>query len=335
MNSSIELDTPTYACRGCGATHGQHACGRERFLDVGQYLYRCDGCGLAYLAPDFTDAALNLFYAEHYRTLFLFDVTRHHDALFFKHTLYREAALARATLLATRLPPSARVLEIGSGFGAFLGQLHALRPDIVLIATETDATHRTMLLDSAQVHFIDPTAIAAHGPFDAVVAFHILEHLKQPVASIAHYARTLTAAGILVIEVPDASAPWGSWFDVQSAHVSYFTRASLTRVLQRAGVPIGYVGAHPGGAAFTFMIWAIAQKGTGAAHTITPTTPEENASFAAHIARYPYCWKQRWRKHIKRLAVLLIGPYWLGALQRKKVYRTQRHLYADTTVNRR
>ena len=160
MKNVFDFAPATNACRGCGATIGQVDCGTERFLGTGQHLMLCGQCGLGYISPDFTDASLNDFYVHHYRRLFLIDAARHHDELFFKQTFYREFARLRIAQIAPMLPQGARLLELGSGFGAFLGELRKRRPDIELFATESDATHRERLLDGAAVTFIEPNRIA-------------------------------------------------------------------------------------------------------------------------------------------------------------------------------
>ncbi len=331
MNRKFELEAPSYACRCCGATVDQHDEGRERFLDAGQHLMRCGQCGVGYLAPDFTDAALNNFYANHYRHLFLFDATAQHDDFFFKHTLHRESAAARAVLVAQQLPPQAKVLEIGSGFGSFIGQLYHVRPDVKFYAIEGDVRHRNLLLDGAEVTFLKREEIQAHAPFDAIAAFHVVEHMKDPVQDVAYFAKALTADGLMAIEVPDSLADWNSWFFVQPAHVSYFTPAALRRMLQRAGVRIATLGQHPGGAPFTAMIWATIGKGQGELAAFSPATVEENAHFEQHIAQYRYGPKQALRKTLKVLAVRLFGAHFIGARQRHKVYRAQRILYIVPT----
>ena len=334
MNRKFELEAPHNACRCCGATLGQRDKGRERFLDAGQHLMQCEQCCVAYLSPDFTDAALDDFYANYYRRLFLFDATAQHDDLFFKHTLYRESAAARAVLVATHLPPQAKVLEIGSGFGGFIGQLHHLRPDIAFYAIEGDIKNRTLLLDGAQVTFLARDDVAQYGPFNAIVAFHVVEHMKDPVQDITYFIASLTDAGQMVIEVPNSLADWGSWFFVQPAHLSYFTQGALRRMLERAGARILSLGHHPAGEAFTAMIWACIGKGQGERAAFTPATVEENTQFAQHIARYCYGPKQVLRKGVKTLAAAILGANFIGARQRRAVYRAQHALY-DVATNRR
>ena len=334
MNKKFKLEKPAYACRCCGATLDQCNEGRERFLDTGQHLMRCEQCCVGYLAPDFTDAALDDFYTNHYRWLFLFDATAKHDDHFFKHTLYRESAAARAVLMAKQLPQNAKLLEIGSGFGGFIGQLFHLRPDIKFYAIEGDVEHRSMLLDGATVNFIARDEVGRNGPFDAIVAFHVVEHMKNPVQDMMYFTQKLSLKGVMVIEVPDSLADWGGWFFVQPAHVSYFTPNALRRMFQRAGVRIDTLGQHPGGRAFTAMIWAVVGKGQSTSTIPEAATSEENAQFARHIARYRYGPKQALRKYLKMLAVAVLGPNLIGARQRRGVYRAQSALY-EVTINRR
>lgn len=317
---NFAFEAPTYACRGCGATVEQSACGAERFLGTGQELMLCGMCNLAYLAPDFTDAALDEFYRTHYRRVSLIDAASRYDDEFFRRVLSREFARVRIRVLEAALPQGARVLEIGAGFGALLGELHRLRPDIVLYATESDVAHRHMLLDGAPVTFITDAQIEGIGEFDVIVAIHALEHLKHPVEALRRYGRVLKPGGSIFIEVPDRDADWRNWLYIHPAHVSYFNAASLTRCFARAGLETVFMGEHPAGEVLATTLWA---QGKPAAHApaITPSTAEEITLAHAHIARYGWNAKQTLRHAIRTLAIAILGENAVGARFRRRHFQ--------------
>ena len=319
--SKYTLEPETFTCRGCNAEEQQILCGEEQFLRTGQQLVLCGMCGLGYLSPDFTDEALSRFYAKDYRRISLIDATANYDAQFFQQVLYREFARLRVKLVAADLPPSARVLEIGSGFGAFLSELHRARPDVVLYATETDEAHRRLLLQDVPVTFLNPQQIESEAPFDAIVVIHTLEHLKQPVAELAQCARTLRPdTGKVYIEVPDILADWGNWLFVLPAHLSYFSSASLTRCFTRAGLNALAIGAHPAGEVLIGTIWAVGKAGK-LQHSPSPASEEEIAALLSHISRYRWNRQQAIRNKARALALRLLGANRLGNMVRRRFHQ--------------
>ncbi|HLO79089.1 MAG TPA: WecB/TagA/CpsF family glycosyltransferase [Magnetospirillum sp.] len=232
-------------CRLCGATVDQRRVGREARQGWGQWLTRCGVCAGLYLHPDLTPAATAQFYANHYRRLFPYEASNTPGESLLRAQRCREVAWLRAQPLAPVPAPAGRVLEVGSGMGAFLGRLHALRPDLDLTAVEPDTSHRTLAADGAPIRFIDDV-MDVEGRFDLIVMFHVLEHLADPLRALRHLRDRLAPQGRMVIEVPDGLT---SWAEVHPAHVSIFTPGSLDRLLRRAGLepqPSPHTATWPG-----------------------------------------------------------------------------------------
>jgi N-acetylglucosaminyldiphosphoundecaprenol N-acetyl-beta-D-mannosaminyltransferase len=325
--SNYALETRTFMCRGCGSSQHQFLCGRERFLKSEQELMLCGECGLAYLTPDFTDEALTRFYTQDYRRLSLIDAVAYPDTEFFRQLLSREFARLRVAEIAPHLPPGATLLEIGSGFGAFLGELHHTRPDVTFYASEMDVAHRHQLLGETSVQFVDTEALPTNIIFDAIVLIHTLEHLKDPVGILHRCAHALKPNGRIYIEVPDSSADWGNWLYVLPAHLSYFSAASLTRTLAYAGIHPLVVGAHPAGASLASTLWAVGTKTKITPEPATPATPKEITVFMNHIAQYRWNAKQALRHRLRGVALRMLGPNRLGAIARWRFYRAHRRYF--------
>lgn len=231
----MNLLQPNYGaaiCRFCSLSVDQHAIARERMLGSGQNLYCCGQCGAAYLCPDLSTSDLNHFYQQHYRQLFPFLATSTPDEHLLRQIRSRELALLRAKRLAGRLPRAGKVLEIGSGHGAFLGRLHALRDDLQLFAVEPGSAERSLALDGAEVQFIELDEIESIGTLDLIVLFHTFEHLTDPVTLLRRLVTLSRNETRLVIEVPEAFPAGSNWAEVHPAHTSYFSAAGLQRVIQ-------------------------------------------------------------------------------------------------------
>jgi SAM-dependent methyltransferase len=138
------------------------------------------------------------------------------------------------------LPRGSRVYEVGAGSGHFLVALHAAgfvaagtepasRPSIDLppgVALEHRPLEQVALPDTSQ---------------DAVVFWHVLEHLDEPLAALVRARSWLAPRGRVVVAVPNLGSlqaaiggdRWFQW-DVPR-HVVHFTTAGLRTLLDRAG----------------------------------------------------------------------------------------------------
>jgi 2-polyprenyl-3-methyl-5-hydroxy-6-metoxy-1,4-benzoquinol methylase len=106
------------------------------------------------------------------------------------------------TLLRFLLPP-ARVLELGSAHGALVALLRAagydatgleLSPWVVEFARRTFRV--PMLLGPVENQELE------NGSWDAVILNDLLEHLSNPMATLAHCAGLLKPEGLLVVQTP-------------------------------------------------------------------------------------------------------------------------------------
>ncbi|HEV3070383.1 MAG TPA: glycosyltransferase [Solirubrobacteraceae bacterium] len=111
-------------------------------------------------------------------------------------------------LWAARIVAGRRVLDLGSGegFGAAIladGAEHVVGIDV----DERTVEHSRLNYASADVEFHTGTALDlsayADGHFGAVVAFEIIEHVREQEQVLAEIARVLGEEGILVISTPD------------------------------------------------------------------------------------------------------------------------------------
>lgn len=315
-------------CRLCGTTGRQRVIGCESLLGAGQSLRRCGVCAAVYLAPDFTAESLDLFYRDHYRRMFPSETIWRSEQRFFAWRGDRAVAELRLARIAPVMATRGHLLEIGSGFGAFLGaaaRLHGMR----LSAIEPDHANRTRLLGGARPQFVSGLDAVTPESVDVTAAFHVLEHLADPLAALAQIRAALKPDGHAFIEVPNLMQGALSPSLVHPAHLSYFTQATLSRLAVAAGFQIDHAGPHPDGGALAENIWLVLQKrGDSAPTPLAAAGADEIASVDARLDAVDWqpTRRMRLKRMAKRMTLALLGPGPVGEWQRYRQWRQLRRI---------
>jgi 2-polyprenyl-3-methyl-5-hydroxy-6-metoxy-1,4-benzoquinol methylase len=144
-----------------------------------------------------------------------------------------------------------RVLEVGCSVGHVTEHLVAAGNTVV--GVEIDAQAAAAAEEFAErVHVVDLDTAALstieHDEFDVIILGDVLEHLRDPAATLADLLTLLTADGRVIISVPNVAHVdvrlmllEGRW-EYQSTglldatHLRWFTKASLHELLQGAGL---------------------------------------------------------------------------------------------------
>jgi len=136
-----------------------------------------------------------------------------------------------------------RVLDVGCGRGFLLQEFR--RRGWEVLGTEADnkaAAHAQQVLQlPVKVGALEALDLSA-ASFDAIVLWHVLEHLADPTTTLAEVHRLLRPGGIVLVGVPNFGS-WEArlcrdkWFHLDvPRHLAHFTLASLENALQQAGL---------------------------------------------------------------------------------------------------
>jgi SAM-dependent methyltransferase len=202
-------------------------------------LVRCRGCGVLALHPQPNDVKLRLAYAAEYYGAsprkFVGPVAR----------LVEWFQDGRARSVARHAPRGGRVLDIGCGNGGFLAGIARL--GLAAEGTEwtAESARRASGHPGVTVHVGELGALALPaGRYDAVTLWHVLEHVRDPAATLAEARRLLRPGGRLHVSMPNA-ASWqarrfgADWFHLDPPrHLCLFGTGNFERLLRRRGFAV-------------------------------------------------------------------------------------------------
>jgi len=150
----------------------------------------------------------------------------------------------RAWRWVSRLGRSGAALEIGCGDGWMLQALREQGWQVV--GTERSVESALVPAQGRRVPVFvgELDALRPAARFDAIILFHVLEHMPDPVAVLRNCAALLKPGGMIIVAVPN----WRSWqarcfgtawfhLDVPR-HLNHFSRRALSLAAEQAGLQI-------------------------------------------------------------------------------------------------
>lgn len=232
---SLHNKTSTVPCALCAGRRFRVLATSDRY-DMDIQTVGCLGCGLVLSNPQPTPAALNEFYAHHYRHYYQ-KVAEPSEA-YIRQYRKDERAAETARYLASHnaLPSGGAVLDIGASEGCILKALRDLEPTLVLTAVEPNPLFGAFAAGHASctVHESLEPVQAAGTRFDLIILNHVFEHLADPVAYLRELRGLLTARGCIYIDVPDLLRYQGLE-SLHIAHLYHFSPRTLAAVAACAG----------------------------------------------------------------------------------------------------
>jgi SAM-dependent methyltransferase len=185
-------------CPLCGGACAEAFVTRDRNRGVRDDAFcyrRCLSCGVLHLADPPADLAA--FYPDAYFRQPELEQLRAHAEI----ERYRIEIVQRHVT-------AGRLVEIGPGDGIFV--LQALDAGFDVAAIEPDGAAAAHLRATFGIEVVESAAaeeeLAALGPAQAVVAWHVLEHVPRPWALLEAAAASLLPGGVLVIATPNPRA---------------------------------------------------------------------------------------------------------------------------------
>ncbi len=242
MRVFADTDFAEVACPVCGGDRFEPLARTDRYF-MGIRTVGCIGCGLVMTNPQPTDAALDRFYREEYRSVYQrVDVP---DVEYIRRYKKDERCRGAIEFLvgAGALAAGSRVLDIGASEGAMLKAVADRVRGTERTAVEPNPNFRAFAEQFAGCTTHAALDEAAEGSYDLVIVNHVLEHVPAPVPFLEEVAGKLRSGGRLYIDVPSVSR-YSSLDSFHVAHLYHFGRASLTNLLARAGFEVQHLEEH-------------------------------------------------------------------------------------------
>ncbi|HCD37161.1 MAG TPA: methyltransferase [Candidatus Omnitrophica bacterium] len=223
-----------YKCYLCGCAESKKRPGKVRD-SASLEIRECCSCGLVFLSS-----------FEHIKKNFYQDSKMHAAPL-------DTAASCRATrtddlrrfhFLSAAIE-NREVLDFGCGNGGFLRKANKLaaRADGLEIERGLKKHHKELGLN------VSDSLTGLKGKYDLITAFHVIEHIADPVAKLKKLARLLKDSGEIIVEVPSSAdamltlfqSKAFSEFTYWSCHLYLFNSSTLGLLAQKAGLRVNYI----------------------------------------------------------------------------------------------
>ena len=216
------------SCLVCGGTNA-----KQRFVQRGYPVLRCADCGLEFVAPTPSPSELADYYDRGYAVpLELYASASERNA-------------ARIADLERWSPARGRLLELGASYGHSLAAARDRGWDVVGVElSPTASTYARTQLGLTVFNCDLADAPLADASFDAVIGWHVLEHVRNPRDQVLRLASLLKPGGMLGLRVPNVASfgarvagQWWPWM-CPPAHLWFFSSATLPRLLQDCGFDV-------------------------------------------------------------------------------------------------
>lgn len=224
--ASVEAAAATehVACNLCGADRT-----RPFLRGHGGAVVACQGCGLVYVNPRASQAALHSHYNanESSRVQYYLDVESA-DRKSYEGVLQRLERLK---------PAKGRLLDVGPNVGTCLALARERGWQVAGIEINAEAARycrETRGLD-VRAGTLDDRPFALRG-FDAVLMGDVIEHLPDPRRALEQVRELLEPGGLLLISTPDIAGWAGRLLQVKpEEHLYYFSPATMQALLEKCG----------------------------------------------------------------------------------------------------
>ncbi|MCI7046828.1 class I SAM-dependent methyltransferase [Helicobacter sp.] len=237
-------------CYLCGSKNYFNREGKVRDNPSIQIL-ECEDCGLVFLDKQNTG---DVFYEENNmlnENFFKF-TKRDGESLEAKtREFYIHNALfvEKRFKLIKQLLVGKKLLDFGSGRAQFLLKAREIANEVAGVEIETRVQQFYEENNIPLFRSLDEIKESGGGGYDLITAFHVIEHLQDPITILKQLASLLKENGKMIIEVPNANDALltiyknkaFSEFTYWSPHLYLYNPHTLQKLGEKAGLKVDFV----------------------------------------------------------------------------------------------
>lgn len=209
-------------------------------------IVRCGGCALLYQHPRPSPGTMRYYYEDCYSG----ESEAKMRTFQLESRLYRIVSGYRAVTIdkVRKITAGQRVLDIGASYGAFVEWVRVER-GAEMCAIDLDPGSIEKFVNTTDIDVRCGDLLEAGYPndhFDVVTLFETLEHVYEPVRTLQEARRILKPGGLVSVEVPN----WDGWLRplfgkswiplLLPTHLQHFSRATLRRCVETAGLEVAH-----------------------------------------------------------------------------------------------
>ncbi len=213
-------------------------------------VVRCPVCGLVFVSPRLTSAALQRLYDAPEYHEGVYGGARWSPAMALQQA-WTSGRLALAARETPHPPAGARMLEVGAGHGLFLAAARERGYDVTGVELSVNAAAHARDVLGLTMHSTQLEDAPLDGRFDVICAWDTLEHVPDPVAFWRAVRERLADDGVVLFSTPYFSSlparllreRW--WTLKPTEHIWHFTPQTHRTVAAAAGMRVTKVITSP------------------------------------------------------------------------------------------
>lgn len=190
------------------------------------------------------------------------------------------------------LLPNKKLLDFGCGAGGFLNKARQLAASVSGI--ELELRVKKHWHDQITIH---SNIESAEAEYDLITAFHVVEHLPDPIAILKILATQLSKNGRMIVEVPSSDDALLTLYDSSafqhftywSQHLFLFNAETLRHLAKKAGLRILSIQQYQRYPLSNHLHWLGHGKPGGHQKWAFLDSPELKAAYANTLASLAKC----------------------------------------------
>ena len=203
-------------------------------------VLECSDCGLVYLS------SLNHINQNHYESSGMHDNKEPNINNWLKETEFDDKR--RYDFVKEKIA-NKNVLDFGCGIGGFIEMAKKSARNIS--GVELDRALQSSFQERGLNVFLNLKEAKEQGKkkYDVITAFHVVEHLQDPIEILKDLSELLTKNGEVVIEIPNSNDALLTLYESEtfqnftywSLHLFLFNKKTVTELIKQAGLKLNWI----------------------------------------------------------------------------------------------